>query len=58
VTATHDEPVVPAPNVEPDVFLDDQMEAPADSEDIVAWGIFEWSERPIRVDPVYGSRCL
>ncbi|KAL5153282.1 Protein MAIN-LIKE 1 [Glycine soja] len=35
VTATHDEPVVPAPDVEADVFLDDPM-APADSEDIVA----------------------
>ena len=34
--AAHNEPVVPAPNVEPDVFPDDPMEAPADSEDIVA----------------------
>ncbi|KAH1199370.1 Protein MAIN-LIKE 1 [Glycine max] len=34
VTAAHDEPVVPAPNVEADVFPDDPM-APADSEDIV-----------------------
>ena len=34
VTATHDEPVVPAPDVEPDVFPDDPM-APTDSENIV-----------------------
>ncbi|XP_028230527.1 uncharacterized protein LOC114410801 [Glycine soja] len=32
VTAAHDEPVVPAPDVEVDVFLDDPM-APADVED-------------------------
>ncbi|KAL5132722.1 Protein MAIN-LIKE 1 [Glycine soja] len=35
VTAAHDEPVVPALDVEADVFLDDPM-APADLEDIVA----------------------
>jgi len=35
VTATHDEPVVPAPDVEADVFPDEPM-APVDSEDIVA----------------------
>jgi len=32
VTATHDEPVLPAPDVEADVFPDDPM-APADVED-------------------------
>ena len=36
MSATHDESVVHTPDVEPDVFLDDSMEAPADSEDIVA----------------------
>ncbi|KAH1209363.1 Protein MAIN-LIKE 1 [Glycine max] len=35
VTAAHDEPVVPTPDVQADVFLDDPM-APADVEDIVA----------------------
>ncbi|XP_028223854.1 uncharacterized protein LOC114405596, partial [Glycine soja] len=35
VTVAHDEPVVPALDVEADVFLDDPM-APADLEDIVA----------------------
>jgi len=35
VTAVHDEPVVPVPDVETDVFLDDPM-APTDVEDIVA----------------------
>jgi len=33
VTAAHDEPVLPAPNVEADVFSDDPM-APANVEDI------------------------
>ena len=36
VTVAHDEPMVPAPDFEPDVLPDDPMEAPADSEDIVA----------------------
>jgi len=35
VIATHDESVVPAPDVDADIFLDDSM-APADVEDIVA----------------------
>ena len=35
MTAAHDESVVPAPDVQADVFLDDPM-APADVEDIVA----------------------
>ena len=35
MTAAHDEPVVPVPDVEADVFPDDPM-APADSKDIVA----------------------
>ncbi|XP_006598393.1 protein MAIN-LIKE 1-like [Glycine max] len=35
VTAAHDEPVVPTPDVQADVFPDDPM-APADVEDIVA----------------------
>ena len=35
MTATHDEPVVPAPDVEADVFPDDPM-APVDSKDIVS----------------------
>ncbi|XP_028201717.1 protein MAIN-LIKE 1-like [Glycine soja] len=35
VTVAHDEPVVPTPDVQADVFLDDPM-APADVEDIVA----------------------
>ncbi|XP_006575853.1 protein MAINTENANCE OF MERISTEMS-like [Glycine max] len=35
VTVAHDEPVVPAPYVQADVFLDDPM-TPADVEDIVA----------------------
>ena len=35
MTATHDEPVVPVPDVEADVFPDDSM-APADVEDIGA----------------------
>ena len=35
MTAVHDEPVIPAPDVEADVFSDDPM-APADVEDIVA----------------------
>ena len=34
MTAVHDEPVIPAPDVEADVFSDDPM-APADVEDIV-----------------------
>ena len=35
IPMVHDEPVVPAPDVEPDVFSDDPM-ASADYEDIVA----------------------
>ena len=35
MTAAHDESVVPAPDVQADVFLDDPM-APTDVEDIVA----------------------